>query len=331
MDLLGRFLFYNLLAAMLAGLSVWLLVSAALRIFRVEYGTLRLSLLAAPLIKSLQVLFGSGLVLPWPGNFFLHWHAQALPFWTVLPIVLVWAAIVLLARGVLVRQARRKVLENTRPAGDGCPRLVASMDRVHAAYRSCPKQLVGAGNIASCANVKLGRPELLVSENGLRSPTILTHANPPVIIFPLELVDHLADDELDSALAHEYAHFLLRSHCGVSSTNLRRILPVNPVAGLVATTLAREEEKACDDMAVAALGKPGAFAEMLAKSYRFALVQAGPLGGHLHIMPRLVGMRPAITERVERQLRSRLPQAGIGTQTALTCALWIGLIFLFQM
>lgn len=330
MILLQQFFLYNLLPAVVSGLLVWLLVYAALAIFRIEYGTLRISLLAAPLAKSLLVLFGIGLVLPWPREVFAAWHANALSFWTVLPIVLVWAGLAWIVRTLLVQRARRLALQHAEPANETAPRLTASMNRMHAAYRKCPQKLVGQGGVACCVNAKHPKPRLLVSHEGLRSPTILTTGSRPVILFPLDLIDRLSDNELDGALAHEYAHFLLRSWCGVSSTNLRRIVPINPIAGLVASFLVREEEKACDDMAVAALGQPEVYADMLLKSYRFAVGQADPLIGRLRVLPQLLGMRPMIAERIERLLQSRLPQAQLGAQMAVTCLLWTGLIFLFQ-
>lgn len=329
-DLLQGFLLYNLLPAVLAGMITWLLVYAALSVFQVEYGTLRLSLLAAPLVKSLLVLFGIGLVLPWPRPVFAAWHARALSFSTVLPIVLIWGGAALILRTLLVRRARRLALQGAKPVGKSAPRLAASIDRVHAAYRRCPQKMVGRSGLACCVNVKMPQPRLLVSNRGLRSPTILTSESRPVIIFPRDLVERLSDDELDRALAHEYAHFLLRSHCGVSSTNLRRIVPINPIASLVAALLVREEEKACDDMAVAALGKPDVYADMLLKSYRFSAAHAGPLMDRVQVLPQLLGVRPMITERVERQLGDRPPQSRFAAQMAATCLLWTGLIFLFQ-
>ena len=82
-------------------------------------------------------------------------------------------------------------------------------------------------------------------------------------------------------------------------------------------------------MAVAALGQPDVFAEMLLKSYRYAAQSLSPLVGRLQSVPQLIGLKPMISERVENILHSR-PLQDMGLQKAMTCLVWIGVSMTFM-
>lgn len=66
MSPVARFLLYNLLPAMAAGIFAWALVHAGIQLLRIRHGKLRLCLYMAPLIKSTLVLTGMTLALRWP-------------------------------------------------------------------------------------------------------------------------------------------------------------------------------------------------------------------------------------------------------------------------
>ena len=53
-----RFVLFNLLPSLVAGLGVLALVLVGIRIFRIRHGTLRACLLIAPIVKSTLVLVG---------------------------------------------------------------------------------------------------------------------------------------------------------------------------------------------------------------------------------------------------------------------------------
>jgi Zn-dependent protease with chaperone function len=159
----------------------------------------------------------------------------------------------------------------------------------------------------------------------LNSPVALTAGGEPAVIFPSGLVPELNDIELKRALAHELTHFSLRWPGWCSVGLLRKMATVSPTAGLVMTQINREEEKACDDMAVKITGEPEVYADMLLKSYRYALAHQRSVEGKLNILPRLLGVKPLLTERVERMLHPQPAGAGQWQQYVLACFLWFGL------
>ena len=130
----GQFVLYNLLPSLVAGVLAWLVIYAAIAVLRIEYAPLRLCLLYAPLVKSTLILLGVGLVLPWPREVFAAWHVKAFSFDVVLPYVLLWAGLALLAHFVFVERARKLALQNTEPAKQVAPRLAQSVERVADAY-----------------------------------------------------------------------------------------------------------------------------------------------------------------------------------------------------
>jgi hypothetical protein len=99
------------------------------------------------------------------------------------------------------------------------------------------------------------------------------------------------------------------------------------MAALMAAQLHREEEKACDDMATVALGDPETYAEMLLKSYRFATHNAVPVFEKLQYVPQLLGIKPILSERIERLLDRPKAEPSLRLQylaaSCLSVALWL--------
>lgn len=314
---LAHFLLYNLLPSILAGALVWLLVATAFTLLPIRQAALRLCLLWMPLAKSLFVLLGIGLILPWPAPFFRNWQAAALSPRQVIPFLLLWAGGATLLYEALVRRVRRRLLREAQPAPE---RLERTLDDVLAAYRQ--RASCRCDNGLVCSDASLPRPQLFVSDH-LRSPLALTAGGRPAILFPAGLAGKLDDEELAGALAHEVAHFRLRWPGWCSVGALRKLAVVSPVAGLVSAHIYREEEKACDDMAVRITGEREAYADMLLKSYRYALAQDRSLAKHLAFLPHLLGRRPALSERVERLLHEPEPAARQPLQLLLTLLLWL--------
>ena len=329
MTIIKQFILYNLLPSLAAGVLTWLVVYAAITWLRIEHAPHRLPLLYAPVVKSVLILLGVGSVLPWPRAIFMAWHVKMLSFDRVLPYLLLWAGLVLLARFIFVQRAQRLALQNTEPAEQVAPRLAHSMSGVLAAYRNCPHPMQRTKGMICYINHDLRQPQLLVSNRKLTSPLVLTSADRPVIVFPAELVTQLDDDELEGALGHELAHFMLRNPAWCAPINVRHLTSVSPIAGLLATQLQHEEEKACDDMAINALGKPEAYAAMLLKSYRFAAERSNHLGDRLRVLPQLLGGKSRLTERVERLLQAGMPLSNQRWQALVTCLLWGGIWYLF--
>ncbi len=303
MTALVRFLAYNLLVSLVAGALAWLVVRLVVGGLRLRAGTTIFCFLALPVVKSLLLVLGVGVVFPWPSLVFLAWHAQALPFGQLWPWLLLWGISVFLLYRLAVWRARQTLLAGALPATSAAPRLAAAYETVSEAYRRAPRP--SCAEELCCVREKPLQPNLLVSEH-LDSPLALTDGGAPAILFPSALVSHLDDDELACALAHERAHFVLRRRDWCSAGTLQFLTLLNPVAGLAGEYLHRQEEIACDDLAVSIVPRPETFASMLTKCYRFARGQAsGALSARLHLLPRLVGFRPLLSERVERLLAPR--------------------------
>ena len=328
MSLVQQFVFYNLLPAVAAGLLVWLFVLLVIRIFHIDQGALRLTLLYAPLVKSTLILLGFGLIMSWPYGFWSEIQDRAVPFHLVLPVLLVWLGLVLVIRQIAVNKMQNRLLGKIKDSEPALTRLEHSMNRVISAYQDCRGVLVGEGVIC-CLNTKSPNPSLYVSDESLNSPLIIMNGERPIILFPKALMDELTDDELDGALAHEYAHFQLRNPACCSSEGIKLISPISPVARLLTSQLAKEEEKACDDMAILAIGKPDVYAEMLLKSYRYSKNAQNPFSHILQTIPRLIGIKPTLYERIERLVNPKYLKTDRRLQNALACLSWFCLIAIF--
>ena len=130
MGIFQQFAIYNLLPAIVAGLLIWFFVVIALNVLKIEYGWFRISLMYAPVIKSILVLLGIGLVIQWPREIFTAWRAQSVSFNLVLPFMLLWLALAIFLRSHFANRARILALTSAEPANDVSPRLDASLQRV---------------------------------------------------------------------------------------------------------------------------------------------------------------------------------------------------------
>jgi len=147
MAVLEQFILNNLLPAIIAGLLTWLFVVIALNVLKIEYGWFRISLMYAPVIKSILILLGIGLVMQWPREVFTTWSAQSVSFNLVMPYLLLWLGISLLLRNYFAGRARGIVLANAEAAKHAAPRLNASLQRVQKAYEKLPAQMASQGAI----------------------------------------------------------------------------------------------------------------------------------------------------------------------------------------
>ncbi len=326
MTALVRFLVFNVLVSLVVGWLAWLVVSANVRLLALRSAPVSFCFLALPLFKSLFLILGVGFIFAWPGQLFATWHALAVPFDQLWPWLLLWAVAVFLIFRLAVGQARRVLRQDARPAAGAAPRLAAAFESVVDAYHKSPRP--------SCANGLCSireapsRPKLLVSER-LDSPLALTVGSEPAILFPAGLIAQLDDQELACALAHEMAHFYLRRRDWCSVGTLQFLTLLNPAASLAGEYLHRQEEEACDDLAVTVVGQPELYAGMLTKSYRFARQHANrALAARLNVVPRLVGFRPLLSERVERLLAPRSASVRSTPSPIVIWLVWAGLFAL---
>ncbi len=320
MTALIRFLAYNVLVSLVAGGAAWLVVWLIVRGLGLRAGAVSFCFLALPVVKALLLIVGVGVVFPWPALVFQALHAQALPFAELWPWLLLWGISVFLIYRWAVWRARQTLLRGARPAADLAPRLAAAYDSVGEAYRQAPAP--SCADELCCVRETPLHPKLLVAE-GLDSPLALTGGGAPAILFPVGLVSQLDDGELACALAHERAHFVLRRRDWCSVGTLQFLTLLDPVAALAGEYLHRQEEIACDDLAVSVVKRPEAFASMLTKAYRFARQHApGKLSARLRVLPQLVGFRPLLSERVERLLAPQAPSARRALSPVVVWLVW---------
>ncbi len=330
MDLVLRFLEYNLLLSLAAGLVAWLIVLGVVRFLGIRSSSLGFCFFSLPVVKSMLISLGIGLVFPWPAQWFGKWHILALPPWRVLPLLLIWAAGITLVYWLIVKRARQSVLVEAQTAGETAPRLTAAFENVLEGFHktTCPQ----CSDDLCCTIELKASPRLLVSTR-VNSPLALTDGGEPAILFPAGLVSRLSDAELRGALAHEMAHFYLRLPNWCSAGTLQMITPISPIASLVGEYLHRKEEMACDELAVSILGQPEVYANMLTKSYRYAREQRNHAAlGRLQVFPRLVGglvsSKPLLSERVERLLSLESTPASWKQSRLVAWVAWALLVLL---
>ncbi len=326
MEIALRFLVFNLLLSLAAGWLAWLAVYAVVRLLHIRSSAQSFCFFSLPLLKSLLILMGLGLAFPWPAAWFGRWHDLALPPGESLLILAAWGVAISLFYLYILRRARQAALQEAQPARKAAPRLEAVYARVLEDFQRLPCPECG-DDLCRTVEFKL-RPHLLVSKT-LNTPLALIEGGEAAILFPAGLAARLDDGELAGALAHELAHFHLRRPGWCSTSTLQKLTLVNPVAALAGAYLHRQEEKACDELAVSVLGQPEIYAGMLTKSYRYA--RENPvlkISSRLQVLPRLVGFRPLLSERVEQLLRPGTPLKDWRQSRLLIWVAWIALFAL---
>ncbi len=319
-----RFLLYNLLISLAGGLLVWLAARVAVRALKIRSSVLSFCFYSLAVVKSLLLLLGIGLVFPWPAAWFGALHAPALPPAQVLPFFLIWSGMVYLFFFLSGRNAARAALADAQPAVETGGRLAPVFDRLVKAFRSngCRES-----KDDFCSITNIDNPPRLMVSGRIRSPMALTGGGEAAVIFPKALVSRLTAAELEGALAHELAHFVMRRPAWCSAGTLLKTAWMIPTALVVGESLRRHEETACDDLAVSIVGRPDLYSGMLTKCYRFAREEASArAGAWMEAMPRLIGYRPLLTERVEHLVGSGAVEAGWKPPVWLIWTVWVLLL-----
>jgi Zn-dependent protease with chaperone function len=316
---LARFALFNLAASLAAGLLVALVVLAVTRGLGLRDARVRSWLLGAALVKATLVLAGLSTFLPfaldWPmaAGSPVDFGAGPLPPAVVGPIILVWAGAALLVRVSLARRVRADGGHDTFQ-GAPAERLAASVERVAARARSIERS---DGPCFRCTLPHdLPTPASRVSRSG--APVTLDPEGDPVIELPAELLAMLDDDELDAVVAHEVGHVVVaRDREGCTPLWARVARWTSPGSLLVGRLLDREEELACDELAVRITGQPAALANALLKAYRR---QRTPLPA-LAPVGRLLGGSWRLSDRVERLAATEPNQPATSMpRVAIACA-----------
>ena len=143
-------------------------------------------------------------------------------------------------------------------------------------------------------------PQLLVSDEVI-SPLAAGFLH-PVVILPENLLEEIAESELDYVLIHELAHV---ARCD-NWTNLMgrlasAVFVLHPVAAWVLHRIKREREIACDDWVVAATGSALQYAVTLARISEFCTTRRREL-----LATGMAHRSSSMSERIEILLRPRL-------------------------
>jgi len=233
---LETFLLYHLGASLFAGLWATLLVLLLIRLLNIRSAVIRNKLLVLPLFKSLLVLIGLTSITPLFDNLIV---GERLPWFWLLPVVLLWAGVGVAFRYWGLRRLTQQVRNNGRlPSTD------------------------------SMITAKTVAPALYLTETAV-SPAIL-ESRSGKIIMPQALATQLDDEELDNVLAHEIAHMIMRRPRTLERPSLRRLLLwASPIGFVIGRLIDNIEEQACDEIAAYVTGTPEALASALLKTYRF--------------------------------------------------------------
>lgn len=318
------FVRFNLLPGVAAGMAMWAVVTAGVWLSGLRQGKLRLCLFAAPLVKSTLVILGVAPALAWRVAPFDAWFASAVPPATVVPWFLLATGAVLATRFALDRKAAARIISAGTDDGPRLAQLEHSMDRVLAKLAASPARL----SIQFACEGLPARPALVVGGPDVASPTLMLEEKPTIVV-PGAWMDLVDERDLDGAIAHELAHLQIRRPFSCLTSELVRSFTVlNPLAFLMSRQLELEEESACDDLAVAVVGDSQAYASMLLDGHRFARAGVSAALQPLRSAARLVGMRPAISERIERVLDGE-PGERHGSDIAAFMCIWALLIGVF--
>lgn len=176
-----------------------------------------------------------------------------------------------------------------------------------------PKLDVVLANLTN--NGELPYPIVLASTTD--TPAVYTLGS-RTLVLSAATINILDMDELEAVIAHELAHFTRWVvNINRASLLLRFVLFYNPIALLVFRRIIHDNEKLCDDIAVAVTGKRLALASGLLKVFRHTATEPSPTHGNglnVILSPRVsaledIACRELVKERVTRILHP--DEAGI--------------------
>lgn len=175
---------------------------------------------------------------------YLHFAPIAAPL-----LVAGWALVAvtrLLMRLATHRRARRTALDAIELRAAPAP-VVAMVARIS-------------------SKLRLTAPPVAVAET-CAGGAYVVGTRRPVIVIGADLLDRLDEEELEGVLAHELAHVRRRDNAVATALGtVRDLMFFVPGGGWAVSQLHRERERAADQVAVRATGRPGALASGLLKT-----------------------------------------------------------------
>jgi Zn-dependent protease with chaperone function len=177
-----------------------------------------------------------------------------LELWGFIPLFMVFASVLVLASLIFLIQEFLPMIFNMleQMRGDTGATADASEEVDEAAVQKVSTALEGLPFDVNAVEILNDPDPELFSSTGLN----------PRIFISTGLIKSFSAEHLQAAFAHEIGHiqrsrrpFLILAYI------LRVLMFYNPIAMIEFRKLAHEEEKVCDDIAVALTGKPGALFE----------------------------------------------------------------------
>ena len=157
-----------------------------------------------------------------------------------------------------------------------------------------------------------GRAARLGVSEAVRAAAVLG-GRPPVIAIAPDLLNQLADADLDRVVIHEWAHVQRRDDWSVVlALAIRTVVGWHPAIWWLERRLHAEREAACDELAIGVTGSPKAYAGCLA---RLATLQTTPL----HPLAAVGVAASGLRERVVRILAPR-PSMSAWQRALAACA-----------
>ncbi|MDY7010542.1 MAG: M56 family metallopeptidase, partial [Planctomycetota bacterium] len=119
----------------------------------------------------------------------------------------------------------------------------------------------------------IGRAVRAVESAMVRVPTVIGWLK-PVILLPVSALTGLTAEQLEAVLAHELAHIRRNDYLvNLLQTAAETLLFYHPAVWWVSHRIRAERENCCDDLAVAACGRPVVYARALAAVAKLSMPQ----------------------------------------------------------
>ena len=110
----------------------------------------------------------------------------------------------------------------------------------------------------------------------VRSPLTIGYLK-PVILFPVGLINHLSETEVEAILAHELAHILRRDYLfNILQSLIEALFYYHPAIWWLSAQVRNERESASDEMAIALLGNKINYAKALVAIQEMAFFPRNP-------------------------------------------------------
>lgn len=228
----------------------------------------------------------------------------SLELWDVLPVGLLFIALLVVTTAIFLIQELIPILQHESAPEDASPEPLPAAD--------------GSPAVSAAEGLPGGPPDIFIVQD--EDPVIHSvTARSPGIYLTTGLIQILEPAELRAAIAHEVAHIRRGRRSLLIVAYLMRVLLFFSPGTLVAfRQAADEEEKICDDWAVRVTGRPDALAAVLEKLRHSAAYEVD------ETEPR-EALRAVERMSYDLMVRERIRRLTAGESTAVRTGDWLKL------